>query len=608
MSEEKTQTKSANAQGESANAQGESANAQTGKLSVATENIFPIIKKWLYSDEDIFLRELISNSYDAIKKISHLEDIGEYKGKREEGKIDISINKKDRKISIVDNGIGMDSDEVQKYINQIAFSGASEFIKNYENSEGIIGHFGLGFFSAFMVSSKVELNTLSYKKGAKAVSWECDGETEFTMKEGQHPSIGTEIILHIDKEHDHILDEAYIKNLIIKYSNFLPLPISLNGKVVNSQNPLWQKKATAIKEEEYKKFYEGLFPGKGEPLLHIHIDTEFPFRLKGILFFPEVKNEFDLNEDNKVGLYCNNVFVSDNVSEILPKHLSLLHGAIDSPDIPLNVSRSALQTDQKVKKIAQHIVKKVTDALKAEYKKDRKKYEQMWEKIHPIVKFSCVSDADFLSKVKDVLLFKKESGGYCTLSEYEAENSKLKNKAIYTTDADGQVMYIEAVKKENVEVLLMDHRIDNHFLQSLEMANADFRFVRVDSDVASNLIGEGEIKEEDKKKFEGAKGGFESYLKKKEVMMGVEIGEMQDEDTPAVLVVDEQMRRFGEMSSMSTGQSFSPMFGKLILNRKNKIISRINALENFAGKDTEKAAGKDSEKMSAKKGGRQMGK
>lgn len=562
-----------------------------GKLSVDTENIFPIIKKWLYSDEDIFIRELVSNSHDAIKKLDHLEDIGQCKQERSEGLIAIDIDKAKRTIVIADNGVGMDHQEVERYINQIAFSGAKEFMQQYEKSDGIIGHFGLGFFSSFMISEKVEIETLSYKENAKPVHWVCDGSTSFSMGVGSRKEIGTSVVLHVDKDHDKVLDEEYIKSQVIRFSNFLPVVIKVNGKVVNDQNPLWQKKPKEITDEEYQKFYEKLFPGRPKPLMHIHLEADHPFHLKGILFFPEIMSEFDFSEQDKIKLYCNNVFVSDNVSEILPRYLNLLHGVLDSPDIPLNVSRSFLQTDARVRKISGHIVKKVVDKLKDSMKKDRAAYEKLWEKIHPIIKFAVVQDRDFYEKVKDILLLKMVDGSFVTLDEYKTQNEKLKNSIIYASNKDEQIIYIEKVQALGVKVALMDHRIDSHFIQSLEMHGEGLRFSRVDSDSPAKLVS-GDIaqaeEDKDKDKYKSLVEHFENFIKKSEEHVSVRVEELDDKAQPAMRVMDEQMRRFGDMSVMMESKMKMPLSSVLLLNINNPIVTRINSLLSFTSESEKK--------------------
>ena len=565
-----------------------------GRLSVDTENIFPIIKKWLYSDEDIFIRELVSNSHDAIKKLDHLEDIGKCKQQRSEALISIDIDKAKRTIVIADNGVGMDREEVERYINQIAFSGAKEFMQQYEKSDGIIGHFGLGFFSSFMISEKVEIETLSYKENAKPVHWVCDGSTSFSMGLGDRKEIGTSVFLYVDKDHDRVLDEEYIKNQVIRFSNFLPVAIKVNGKVVNDQNPLWQKKPKEITEEEYQKFYEKLFPGRPKPLLHIHLEADHPFHLKGILFFPEIMTEFDFSEQDKIKLYCNNVFVSDNVSEILPRYLNLLHGVLDSPDIPLNVSRSFLQTDARVKKISSHIVKKVVDKLKESMKKDRAAYEKIWEKIHPIIKFAVVQDRDFYEKVKDILLLKMIDGSFVTLDEYKTQNEKLKGRIIYASDQHEQIIYIEKVQALGVKVALMDHRIDSHFIQALEMHGDGLRFSRVDSDSPAKLVS-GDIVEpkEEKDKYKALTDYFENFLKKTEEHVSVRVEELSDKSQPAMRVVDEQMRRLGDMSIMMENKMKMPLASVLVLNIANPIVTRVHSLLSFTSESEKKNVEKE---------------
>lgn len=554
-----------------------------GKISVHTDNLFPIIKKWLYSEHDIFLRELISNAHDAIIKLQRLSDMGEYKGKIDKGVVDITIDKKKKIISIKDNGLGMTEEEVKKYINQIAFSGAEEFVKKYKDQEKentIIGHFGVGFFSSYMVAKEVEIYTLSYS-GGDAVHWRCEGNTDFTIEKSDKKDVGTEIILHIDKESEKFLEEETIKDLVKKYSNFLPIDINVNKNKTNEGLGLWNKSPQSVKEEEYKEFYSKVFQGM-DPLFSIHLNIDYPFKLKGILYFPKSLTQVDVNNvKGRIKLFCNNVFVSDNIINIIPQYLHLLQGVIDSPDIPLNVSRSALQADENVKKISQHIIKKVTEKLSQVFKKDRKKYEEYWNDLEFFVKFGYISDEKFAEKAKDVLLFKKIDDSFCTLNEYKEKNVKLKDKVIYTNDKEKHHPYIEKVSKEEIDVLVCSHIIDNHFIQQIEAKSSPLKFLRVDSAVGEKLLeDEEQDKKDDKKKDDDKHKDFIDSFKEKisQKELDVKVQSFKDDSFPAMLTYNEYMRRFSEMSmAMSGGEGMSgmPANHTLVLNSNNKVIQKL---------------------------------
>ena len=560
---------------------------EKGTLSVDTENLFPIIKKWLYSEHDIFLRELISNAYDAITKFNRLADLGKYSGNLPAPLIQIKINKKEKMLVISDNGLGMSAEEVNKYINQIAFSGAKEFLEKYKDdgSEkgGIIGHFGMGFFSSFMVADKVTIDSLSFQENAKAVHWVCEGSTSFEMGPSSRKEVGTDVILSINKENEEFLDEAKIKDLVKKYSNYLPVEIQINGQKANATQAIWQRQPSSCQEEDYKKFFNEAFPLEGDPLFWVHFTVDYPFNLKGVIFFPRSRSDFDPQKKGRLQLYCNNVFVSDNIIDIIPPYLNLLFGVIDSPDIPLNVSRSALQTDAQVRKIGQHIVNKVADKIALLAKNERETYEQYWPDIDTFIKFGCISEDKFYDKVKNALLFKNLENKYRTIAEYQEKSKGLINKVIYATDPPSQVTYIEKVKKQNVEILVLNHQIDSHFIQHLELKLAPIKFLRVDSDVSESLTGdEKDSSKEDENNQKKHKDFIEVFKKAvgKE-NLDIKIKGYKDSGFPAMITQSEQMRRFSDMSKLMGGNmdaSGPGQFLTLILNENNEMIQKLMGL------------------------------
>jgi len=460
--------------------------ANSGKLSIHTENIFPIIKKWLYSEHDIFLRELISNAIDAMSKRRALNPELDEK----ELKIEVKINKKKKTIQIIDAGIGMNATEVKKYINQIAFSGAEDFVEKFKDKQNsIIGHFGLGFYSSFMVAKKVTIDTLSYKANSKPAFWECEGETDYSLKEGKRKSVGTTVTVHLNKENDQYLEESKIKELIEKYSNFMPFPIELNKEVVNQKEALWLRKPKDVTEEEYKEFYKKHFHDYNDPLFWIHLNVDFPFNLKGILYFPKIKNQLEVNT-GKVKLFCNNVFVADDLKGIIPEFLLLLKGGIDIPDIPLNVSRSFLQQDQQVSKISNFIIKKVGDNLKNIFKEDRKKYEELWEDINQFIKYGMLTDEKFADAMREFVIFKTTNDDYVTIQEYRDRNKSddKPQKIFYAASEDTQVTYLNMMKEQGIEVIYSTSVLDNHLYQNLEGKNSEVTFVRIDSEINDTLV------------------------------------------------------------------------------------------------------------------------
>ncbi len=575
---------------------------ETGKINVQTENIFPIIKKFLYSDHEIFLRELVSNAVDATKKLKGLSQLGEAKGDLGDLTIQISIDKEKNTLTIADKGLGMTADEVKKYINQIAFSSAGEFVEKLKNtdSNSIIGHFGLGFYSAFMVAEKVEINTKSFKD-EPAVKWTCDGSTDFTLEEITKEQRGTEIVLYIAEDSKEFLEEHRIKSLLNKYCKFLPIPIQfgfkwqseddkkaekpLEPEIINNPNPAWTKAPSSLTDEDYKNFYRELYPMNfEEPLFWIHLNVDYPFNLTGILYFPKLKKNFEVQKD-KIQLYCNQVFVTDNVGEIVPEYLTLLHGVIDSPDIPLNVSRSYLQSDANVKKINQHISKKVSDKLQEIFNNDRKQFEEKWSDIGLFVKYGMISDEKFYERSNSFALFPTIDNAFYTLSELKekiATNQTDKDGnlvILYTTDEEEQHSYIQQAKERGYEIVKLDTMIDNHFMQQVEMKNEKTHFKRVDADIVSNLIPKEEAADSvlSKDQEEKLKSLFESTIEKAKA--DIELKALSPTDAPIVITRNEFMRRMMEMQKMGGGSPF--MFGgmdeklNLVINTNHPINAKL---------------------------------
>ncbi len=463
--------------------------ARYGKLSVHTENIFPIIKKWLYSEHDIFLRELISNAIDAMQKRKAINpELTE-----EDLKVEIKLSKKEKSIQVIDYGIGMTAEEIKRYINQIAFSGAEDFIQKFKDKQSnIIGHFGLGFYSSFMVADKVTLDSLSYEESSQPAYWECSGETRYKMDVGKRKQVGTTVTVYLNKENEHFLDESKLRELVEKYSNFLPFPIYIGKEKepVNMREALWNKKPNEVKDEEYKEFYKKLFHDYNDPLFWIHLNVDFPFNIKGILYFPKIRDESYLMNQGKVKLYCHNVFVADDLKDIIPEFLLLLRGGIDIPDIPLNVSRSFLQQDTQVKKMNQYIIKKVAESLNSIFKEDRKKYEGFWEDINHFIKYGVLLDDKFYESMNDIILFKTTNDDYVTLNEYLERNKRDEKpqKIYYAGSENLQVTYLNLMKEQGIEVVYVSSPLDTHLFQHLEMKKQDINFVRIDSEINENLL------------------------------------------------------------------------------------------------------------------------
>ncbi len=592
--------------------------ANKGNIGVTTENIFPVIKKFLYSDHEIFLRELVSNAVDASQKLKTLSNSGEYGGNTDDIKVQIFVDKEAKTITIRDNGIGMTAEEVDKYINQIAFSGAGDFLDKYKDkANAIIGHFGLGFYSSFMVSEKVEIITKSYLGGTKAVKWECNGDPEYTLEETEKSETGTDIILHIDEESVEFLEENRIRELLNKYCKFLPVPIVFGKKkewkdgkeqdtaednIINDTNPAWKKKPSELKDEDYTKFYHELYPmNYDEPLFYIHLNVDYPFNLTGILYFPKIKSNLDVNK-NKIQLYCNQVFVTDSVEGIVPEYLMLLHGVLDSPDIPLNVSRSYLQSDSNVKKISSHITKKVGDRLAEIFKNDRSEFEKKWDDIKLFIEFGMLSDEKFYEKAEKFALLKNTENKYFTLEEYkkkiEPEQTDKEKHLIYlyANNTEDQYSYIQSAKAKGYDVLLMDGQLDIHFINALEQKLENSHFVRVDSDIIDNLIKKDEkaesvlgSDEQDNIKwaFQGVTPDNNSYW--------VQSDSMSPDDMPVVIVREEFMRRMKDMSAFSGGTNFYrdlPDNYKVIVNTNHPLIVEIS-------KDLEKSTAEERKKLAS---------
>lgn len=564
---------------------------ETGNISIHTENIFPIIKKFLYSDHEIFLRELVSNAVDASQKIKRLSSIGEFNGELGELKVKVSFDKDKKTITISDNGIGMTAEEIKKYINQIAFSGATEFVEKYKDQgddKGIIGHFGLGFYSAFMVAKEVEIISKSYQEGSEAATWKCDGSTEYTIGPAKKKTRGTDIILHIAEDSEEFLEEFKLKSILEKYGKFLPIEIEFGDKVINNPNPIWTKSPSDLTDEDYLKFYEELYPFQEKPLFWIHLNVDYPFNLTGILYFPKVKNEMQLQRE-KISLYSRQVFITDEVKDIVPEFLMLLHGVIDSPDIPLNVSRSFLQADSNVKKINSYITKKVADKLAELFKSDRPAFEEKFANIGLFIKYGMISDEKFLEKAKDFCLVQDTNNKYFTLDEYSeqvqaAQTDKDGNKVyLYTTDVEQQDAFIQSAQNKGYSVIKLDTLIDSHFINTMESKLEKTQWKRVDADAVDKLIDTGITLEailSDAQK-ESVKKVFEETLNDKQKVVAVEA--MSPDELPAIVTQNEFMRRMSDMSK--TGGGGMGMFGampntyNITINANHPLISKLADLK-----------------------------
>lgn len=583
---------------------------EKGTISIHTENIFPIIKKFLYSDNEIFLRELVSNAVDATQKIKRLATLGQYTGELGDVTVEVAFDEKKKTITISDRGLGMTAEEIKKYINQVAFSGAEEFVEKFKDAKDaneIIGKFGLGFYSAFMVADKVEIYTLSYQEGSEPAKWTCDGSTEFEITKGKRKDRGTEIILHINKDSEEFLDKWKLQGILDKYCKFLPVPIKFGTKnesvedgvdekgdkkwtsvevdnIVNTTAPIWTKSPSDLKDEDYLKFYKELYPMSEDPLFWIHLNVDYPFNLTGVLYFPKVKNEFELQR-NKIKLFSRQVFITDEVKDIVPEFLMLLHGVIDSPDIPLNVSRSFLQADSNVKKINSYITKKVADKLGELYKKDRKAYEEKWNDIGLFVKYGMISEEKFYEKGKDFALLKNTNNEYFTIEEYQSKVKPVqtdKNEQtifLYATDLNKQDGFIQSANKKGYDVLVMDSPIDSHFIQNLESKLEKTQLKRVDADVAEKLIQKDDtyanlLTEEQSK---SVKEIFEKAISN--TNYSVEVEGLSPEEMPVTITMEEFMRRMKDMAQTGGGaMSFYgslPDHYKVAINGNHPVIDKV---------------------------------
>jgi len=576
--------------------------AQKGNIGVTTENIFPVIKKFLYSDHEIFLREMVSNAVDATQKLKTLAERGDFKGELGDLTVRVSLDTEKGTLTISDRGIGMTEEEINKYINQIAFSGVTDFLDKYkDNANAIIGHFGLGFYSSFMVSKKVDIITRSYKEGAKAIKWSCDGSPEFEIEDAEKDDRGSDIVLHIDDDCKEFLEKQKIEELLNKYCKFMAVPVAFGKKtewkdgkqqetdednIINNVEPLWTKTPSTLKDEDYKSFYRTLYPMQDEPLFWIHLNVDYPFNLTGILYFPRIKSNIELQR-NKIQLYCNQVFVTDQVEGIVPEFLTLLHGVIDSPDIPLNVSRSYLQSDANVKKISKYITKKVADRLAAIFKENRKDYEEKWDDLKIFIHYGMLSQDDFYDRAKDFALLKDVDGKYFTYEEYQTlikdnQTDKEGNLVyLYANDKEGEYSYIEAAKAKGYSVLLLDGQLDNPMVSMLEQKLEKTRFSRVDADIVDRLI-----QKEDKKESELAKDEkdnleqtFRSQLPKMEkTEFYVDVQALGDQTLPVLITQSEYMRRMKEASKFQAGMAFyaqMPDAFNLVLNSDHPLIKQV---------------------------------
>ena len=575
---------------------------QKGNIGVTTENIFPIIKKFLYSDHEIFLRELVSNAVDATQKLKTLAATGDFKGELGDLTVRVKVDKENGTITISDRGLGMTAEEIDKYINQIAFSGANDFLEKYkDDANAIIGHFGLGFYSAFMVAKTVDIVTLSYKEGAKAVKWSCDGSPEFTLEETERSDRGTDIILHVDEDCKEFLEESRLQGLLTKYCHFLAVPVAFGKKkewkdgkqvetdednLINDTCPIWTKKPSDLKEENYKKFYRDLYPMADEPLFWIHLNVDYPFNLTGVLYFPKIKSNIDLQR-NKIQLYCNQVYVTDSVEGIVPDFLTLLHGVIDSPDIPLNVSRSYLQSDSNVKKISTYITKKVSDRLQSIFKNDRKEFEEKWDDLMIFINYGMLTQEDFYEKASKFALFKDTDNKYYTFEEYQTlikDNQTDKNGSLiylYANNLDEQYTYIDAAKNKGYNVLLMDGQLDVPMISMLEQKFEKSHFTRVDSDIVDRLIVKEDQKGEElpHDKQEVLSSLFKGQMPKvKKTEFHVEAHALGENNAPIVITQAEYMRRMKDMASIQPGMSFygeMPDMFNLVLNSDHRLIKQV---------------------------------
>ena len=575
---------------------------QKGNIGVTTENIFPVLKKFLYSDHDIFLREMVSNAVDATQKLKTLAATGDFKGELGDLTVRITLDEKAGTLTISDRGIGMTAEEIEKYINQIAFSGVNDFLEKYQDkAEAIIGHFGLGFYSSFMVAKKVEIITKSYREGSKAVKWSCDGSPEYTLEDADKADRGSDIVLYIDDDCKEFLQKSKIEELLNKYCKFMAVPVAFGKKtewkdgksvetdednIINNVEPLWVKAPSSLKDEDYKKFYQTLFPMNDEPLFWIHLNVDYPFNLTGILYFPRIKNNIELQR-NKIQLYCNQVFVTDQVEGIVPEFLTLLHGVIDSPDIPLNVSRSYLQSDSNVKKIASYITKKVADRLQSIFKEDRKEYEKKWDDLKLFINYGMLSEADFYDRAKDFALIKDTEGKYFTLDEYKTlvKDNQTDNEGVlvnlYTTNKEEQYTYIEAAKQKGYSIIDASGQLDVPMLSMLEQKLEKTRYVRVDSDIIDRIIQKEDAPKNNlsEEETDNLSETFRSQMPKiQKAEFYIEVQALGESFQPVLITQNEYMRRMKEMSQFQQGMGFyaqMPDAYNFVLNADHPLIKRV---------------------------------
>jgi len=571
--------------------------AEQGHISIHADNILPIIKKWLYSEKEIFLRELISNSADALYKLSKLDLLGHVPKGAPEGLIEVKVDKEKRTLTVTDTGVGLTVEEIKKYINQVAFSGLHDFVEKYQDKEDknqVIGHFGLGFYSAFMVADKIEIDTLSYQEGAKAVAWSCKGSTAFSISDSQRKDVGTSVVLHINDDSKDMLEEAKVRQILMKHCAFMKFPIRLAGKTINDTQPIWNKSPSQLTDKDYSDFFRKLFPMQPDPLFWIHIHLDFPFKLNGILYFPRLKHELDASQ-GEVKLFSNQVFVADNIKEILPEFLTLLKGALDIPDIPLNVSRSSLQTDPHVRKISQHIIKKVADRLTGLAKTDRENYEKYWVDIHPFVKFGMLREQKFYDRMIEHIIFKSTTGSYTTLKDYmERMKEQTDGSVVYVSDKNSQATYITMFKDHGLEAIIADTLIDTHLLPYIEMHSGQkFKFKRIDAEVSKFLINsEGQSKiidpKDEKDLTQKIEDLFRQNLSKEKVKIRVE--NLKSSKVPAMLLFDESSRRMKEMlpfASQMDKQNLTEDEHTLVVNQNNSAIKSLLALSKKLTADKE---------------------
>ncbi len=575
---------------------------QTGKIGVTSENLFPIIKKFLYSDHDIFLREIVSNAVDATQKLKTLASKGEYSGSVDDAKVVVKLDKEAKTITVSDNGIGMTAEEVEKYINQIAFSGANEFLDKYkDDANAIIGHFGLGFYSSFMVSEEVEVITKSHKEGSQAVRWICNGSPEFTLEDVEKAEVGTDIVMHISEDEKGFLDDAKVAEILDKYCKFLPVPVIYGKKKewkdgaqvdtdddnqINDVAPAWTKMPTDLKEEDYKDFYKKLYPMGEEPLFNIHLNVDYPFNLTGILYFPKIKNNFEVQK-NKIQLYCNQVFVTDSVEGIVPEFLTLLHGVIDSPDIPLNVSRSYLQSDSNVKKISSHINKKVADRLHDIFKSNRNDFESKWDDLKIFIEYGMLTEEKFNDRAMKFFMFKNTEGKYFTWEEYEKlvkENQTDKEKNtiyLYTTNVEEQFTFVEAAKDKGYDIIVLDDVLAPHLINKFEQKYTDKRFVRVDSDVVENLIKKDDTTKDELtwEQKQDLSPVFQAVCpENKDFSFVVDFQDLGENGSPMVITRSEFMRRMKDMSATQGGMNMygdMPEYLNLVVNTGHPLVTKV---------------------------------